>query len=84
MDFFQKEHEQLISLQKDIENTDSIETNTAAYLSSKIQEIRASLRSKNGSLQEKTQKTVETKPLLNFKKPASVSLADQKKKEYFF
>lgn len=84
MDIFQKEHQQLISLQKDIENTDSIETNTAAYLSSKIQEIRASLRSKNSSLQQKKQKAVEKKVLIDFKKPSSVSLADQKKKEYFF
>lgn len=82
---FKKEEEMLISLQRDIENTDSIEANTVAYLSTKIQEIRTSLRSKDVSVQ-KIQKAskAEEKPKLELNKPFSASLADQKKKEYYF
>lgn len=82
---FKKEEEMLTSLQRSIENTDGMEANTVAYLSSKIQEIRTSLRAKNRSVQN-LQKLHgggdKTKPAL--KKPASTSLADQKKKEYYF
>ena len=82
---FKKEDAMLVSLQRDLENTDSIEANTVAYLSTKIQEIRTSLRSKDVSVQ-KIQKSgnEEKKPKLELKKPFSASLADQKKKEYYF
>ena len=82
---FQKEEAMLISLQRDIENTDSIEANTVAYLSSRIQEIRASLRDKDVSVRNLTKTSkVEDKPKLQFKKPFSSNLAEQKKKEYYF
>ena len=82
---FKKEEQLLISLQRDIENTDSIEANAVAYLSTKIQEIRTSLRAKNVSMQnlKKSDSTGE-KTKLSLQKPFSTSLADQKKKEYFF
>lgn len=82
---FKKEEAMLISLQRDIENTDSIETNTVAYLSTRIQEIRASLRDKDVFVQNltKTSKANE-KTKLEFKKPFSSNLAEQKKKEYYF
>ena len=82
---FKKEDAMLVSLQRDLENTDSIEANTVAYLSTKIQEIRTSLRSKDVSVQNltKTSKANET-PKLEFKKPFSSNLAEQKKKEYYF
>lgn len=82
---FRKEEQLLISLQRDIENVEGIEANTVAYMASKIQEIRASLRTKNVSLESSSKKTVEKRaPSLDFKKPTGSSLADQKRKEYYF
>ena len=82
MNHFAKEDQLLISLQRAIENTDNIEANTVAFLSSKIQEVRASLRSKNVSLKQSKEKVAEKKP--SMKKPTSSSLAEQKKREYYF
>ena len=56
MDLFKKEDRQLVSLQKDIENTDNLEANTVAYLSSKIQEIRSALKQKSTAIQMKQKK----------------------------
>lgn len=82
---FKKEEAMLLSLQRDIENTDSIEANTVAYLSSRIQEIRASLRDKDVSVRNlKKSSKAEEKTKLEFKKPFSSNLAEQKKKEYYF
>ena len=82
---FRKEQQLLVSLQHDIENTDSIEANTVAYLSTKIQEIRSSLQARNVSVEKASKKkesSSSSKSLL--KKPVASSLADQKKKEYYF
>jgi len=84
MNHFSKEDHLLISLQRSIENTDSIEANTVAYLSSKIQEVRASLRAKNVSLQESKDKVIEKKVSHSMNKPTASSLAEQKKREYYF
>ena len=82
---FKKEEQLLISLQRDIENVEGIEANTVAYMATKIQEIRASLRTKNVSLENSSKKVAEKKtPSLDFKKPSASSLADQKRKEYYF
>jgi len=82
MNHFAKEDQLLISLQRAIENTDNIEANTVAFLSSKIQEVRASLRTKNVSLKQSRGKVTEKK--LSMEKPTSNSLAEQKKREYYF
>ncbi len=82
---FTKEEQLLISLQRDIENTDNIEANTVAFLSSKIQEIRTSLRAKNVSMQNlKKSGSAGDKTKPSLQKPLSTSLADQKKKQYYF
>lgn len=82
---FKKEEQLLISLQRDIENVDGIEANTVAYMSTKIQEIRASLRTKNVSLANSNKKVAEKKtPSLDLQKPHGSSLADLKQKEYYF
>jgi hypothetical protein len=83
---FKKEEQLLISLQRDIEDTESIEANTVAYLSTKIQEIRHSLREKNVSIENSRKERIENSntAALSLKKPHSTSLAEQKKKEYYF
>ena len=83
---FKKEEQLLISLQRDIEDTESIEANTVAYLSTKIQEIRRSLREKNVSIENSRKERTEKSNTvtLSLKKPNSTSLAEQKKKEYYF
>jgi Mor family transcriptional regulator len=80
-DHFQDEDRQLAALVRDLENTDSLESNVVAFLSSKIQIIRKSLKEKNKRLQvvPPTQKRTNR----NLEKPSTVSLADLKKKEYF-
>ena len=82
---FRKEQQLLVSLQHDIENTDSIEANTVAYLSTKIQEIRSSLQARNVSVEKASKKSESSSTSKSlFKKPVASSLADQKKKEYYF
>lgn len=84
MDLFKKEDHQLVSLQKDIENTDNLEANTVAYLSSKIQEIRSALKQKSTAIQMKRKKMQDGTKREGMSKPNSLSLAEQKRKEYFF
>ena len=83
---FQEEDRQLAALVRDLENTDNLEPNVVAFLSSKIQIIRKSLQEKNKQLQRIPigQKTNNGKSSNSLTKPAAVSLAEIKKKEYFF
>lgn len=80
---FQEEDRQLAALVRDLENTDNLEPNVVAFLSSKIQIIRKSLQEKNKRLQRipTGQKKNNNS---NLTKPTAVSLAELKKKEYFF
>ena len=79
---FEDEDRQLAALVRDLENTDNLEANVVAFLSSKIQLIRKSLNEKNKLLQRIPQ--TERKRSDDMKKPVGLSLADVKKQEYFF
>ena len=79
---FQDEDRQLAALVRDLENTDNLQPNVVAFLSSKIQIIRKSLQEKNKQLQRIP--PTEKKRNHNLTKPAALSLAELKKKEYFF
>ncbi len=79
---FEDEDRQLAALVRDLENTDNLEANIVAFLSSKIQLIRKSLNEKNKLLQRIP--PTNKKRSDHMKKPVALSLADAKKKEYFF
>tara|TARA_B100000925_G_C21970398_1_gene457613 strand:+ start:281 stop:550 length:270 start_codon:yes stop_codon:yes gene_type:complete len=78
---FFEEDSQLVALMREIESFKELEPNTVAFLSTKIQNIRNSLKEKTKLLQKQTPKPRNQSEL---KKPLQTSLAEQKKKEYFF
>ena len=78
--FFEKEDALLCALVRDLENTDSLQANAVAFLSTNIQRIRQSLQEKNKVLQPKQ----TTKKTSSLKKPPPLSLAESKKREYYF
>lgn len=81
-DHFQEEDRQLAALVRDLENTDGLEANVVAFLSSKIQNIRKTLQEKNRTMQRipHVSKSASERKT----KPEALSLADLKRKEYFF
>ena len=79
---FGEEDLQLVALMREIESFRELEPNTVAFLSTKVQNIRNSLKEKSKLLQKKNAKAGTSKPEL--KKPFQATLADRKKKEYFF
>lgn len=78
---FFEEDSQLVALMREIESFKELEPNTVAFLSTKIQNIRNSLKEKTKLLQKQTPKPRNQSEL---QKPLQTSLAEQKKKEYFF
>ena len=78
---FSEEDSQLVSLMREIESFKELEPNTVAFLSTKIQNIRNSLKEKSKLLKKQTPQARKQPEL---QKPLQTSLADQKKKEYFF
>ena len=81
-DHFQEEDRQLAALVRDLENTDGLEPNVVAFLSSKIQNIRNGLQKKNQTLQAipRVSKSASEQKA----KPEALSLAELKRKEYYF
>ena len=81
-DHFQEEDRQLAALVRDLENTDGLQPNVVAFLSSKIQNIRNGLQKKNQTLQAIPR--VSTSASERKVKPEGLSLAELKRKEYYF
>lgn len=79
---FEEEDRQLTALVRDLENTDGLQPNVVAFLSTKIQNIRIALQQKNAKLQLISEHKATESHMRE--KPQAKSLAELKRKEYYF
>tara|TARA_B100001093_G_scaffold443469_1_gene445827 strand:- start:305 stop:556 length:252 start_codon:yes stop_codon:yes gene_type:complete len=70
---------QLVALIRELEGIEELDPNAVAFLSSKIQKIRKSVETQ---FQVKAMASTTEKKKLE--KPSNLSLAEQKRKQYFF
>lgn len=73
---------QLVALIRELEGIDELDPNAVAFLSSKIQKIRKSVDTQFQVSNAKAMASTTEKKKLE--KPSNLSLAEQKRKQYFF